>query len=158
MINPKHVVNVAAMIRNCASFDVSTLCYTGDRIDLPTGRKGDRLPRQERMREYETVQVIHHDFPLHLFSDKITPIAVEIMRDAIPLPYFAHPEQGVYVLGPEDGSIPTGMRAACHAFVQIPSLHCLNVAQAGGIVLYDRIISLGRHGSLPSVSRTENRF
>lgn len=144
MQNPKHVVNIASMIRNCAAFGISILCITGDRVDVPTGRKGDRLPRQERMREYETVQVIHNDFPLHLFNDKIVPVAVEIMPGAIPLPYYEHPENAVYIFGPEDGSISTGLRAACHHFVSIPSIHCLNVAQAGGVVLYDRVAKFAK--------------
>lgn len=139
MCNPKNVVNLSSMIRNCAAFGVQTLCWTGDRIEVPTGRKGDRMPREERMREYETVQVIHNDFPLFMFGPEAVPVAVEIMPGTQSLEFFEHPEQAVYVLGPEDGSISTGMRAVCHAFVQIPSLHCLNVAMAGGIVLYDRV-------------------
>ena len=140
--NPRHVVNIASMIRNCAAFGVQILCYTGDRVDLPSGRKGDRMPREERMRDYETVQVIHHDFPLHLFGHDVVPVAIEIMPDTTPLTFFEHPDNAVYVFGPEDGSISTGLRAACHQFVSIPSLHCLNLAQAGGIVLYDRTSKL----------------
>jgi tRNA(Leu) C34 or U34 (ribose-2'-O)-methylase TrmL len=132
MQDPKHVVNIATMIRNCAAFGVNILCYTGDRIDLPSGRKDER----------GTVQVIHNDFPLHLFSNDVSPVAIEIMPEAIPLPYFKHPENAVYVFGPEDGSISTGLRAMCHHFVVIPSLHCLNLAQAAGIVLYDRVSKL----------------
>jgi tRNA(Leu) C34 or U34 (ribose-2'-O)-methylase TrmL len=146
LVDPKNLVNVASMIRNCAAFGVNTLCYTGDRVDLPSGRKGDRLPREERMRDYDTVQVVHHDFPLRLFKPDVVPIGVEIMPGTVPLPYFEHPYHGVYVFGPEDGSLPTGIRAVCHDFVQIPSMHCLNLAQAGGIVLYERMVSRWRQG------------
>jgi tRNA C32,U32 (ribose-2'-O)-methylase TrmJ len=49
-----------------------------------------------------------------------------------------HPENAVYVFGPEDGSIPPVFRRHCHRFVSIPSKHCLNLAAAVYIVLYDR--------------------
>jgi tRNA(Leu) C34 or U34 (ribose-2'-O)-methylase TrmL len=42
------------------------------------------------------------------------------------------------VFGPEDGSLPKGVRTACHQFVVIPSMHCMNLAAAVYVVLYDR--------------------
>ena len=146
LANPKYLANLAEMIRNCAVFGLNTLCWTGDRIQVPTGKKADRLPREERMRDYETVRVINNDFPLHLFKADIVPVAVELLPGAVPLPYFEHPDNAVYVFGPEDGSIPTGLRAMCHHFVRIPSLHCLNLAQAGGITLYDRQVKRAAAG------------
>jgi tRNA(Leu) C34 or U34 (ribose-2'-O)-methylase TrmL len=147
MLEPKFVVNVASMVRNCAAFGIEWLILTGDRLEIPTGRKGDRMPRQERMREYRTVKIVQSDFPTVLFKRQdIVPIGVELVPGAIPLPMIEHPANAVYLLGPEDGSISKGYRALCHQIVAIPSLHCLNVAQAGGIVLYDRMASLWRQG------------
>jgi tRNA(Leu) C34 or U34 (ribose-2'-O)-methylase TrmL len=147
LINPKHIVNVASMIRNCAALGINTLCYTGERVEIyPNGKGANRVPREERMREYETVIVIHNDFPMRFFRDDVVPVGVEIMTGALPLPLFEHPDQAVYIFGPEDGSIPTGWRALCHHFVQIPSIHCFNLAQAGGIMLYDRMVSRWREG------------
>lgn len=143
MMDPKHVFNLATMIRNCACFGITALCWTGDRIMMPTGRKGDRMPREERMREFHTVQVVHDDFPLRLFAPTAVPVAVEITRGTEVLPIFEHPKEAIYVFGPEDGSLSTGMLDACYRFVQIPTHHCLNVAQAGGVVLYDRTAKLG---------------
>ena len=131
MDNPKHVVNLASMIRNCAAFGVGLLCYTGDRVLEPTKGDGD-------LRGRDPVHVIHHDFPLQLFDHKVVFIGVEILPNAVSLPYFEHPENAVYVFGPEDGSISAGLRGMCHQFVSIPTIGCLNVAQAGGVVLYDR--------------------
>jgi tRNA G18 (ribose-2'-O)-methylase SpoU len=151
----KFIVNVASMIRNCACFGVEWLVLTGDRLDIPSGRKGDRLPRQERMREYETVKVVQTDFPTVLFKRQdITPIGIELVPGAIPLPMVKHPENAVYLLGPEDGSLSPGYKALCHEIWRVPTRHCLNVAQAGGIVLYDRVRSLWEqhHGDLPELA------
>jgi tRNA(Leu) C34 or U34 (ribose-2'-O)-methylase TrmL len=51
---------------------------------------------------------------------------------------FQHPDNAVYVFGPEDGSIPQVLRRHCHRFVKIPAKHCTNLAAAVYIVLYDR--------------------
>lgn len=134
MDNPKHIVNVASMIRNCAAFGVGLLCYTGDRVLISAGKRGSE--------QTGTVHVIRHNFPLHQFDRKVIFIAVEILPDAVPLPQFEHPENAVYVFGPEDGSISAGLIGMCHHFVSIPSVGCLNVAQAGGVVLYDRAAKL----------------
>ena len=56
------------------------------------------------------------------------------------LPAFAHPRRCVYVLGAEDHGLSPAQRAACHRLIVVPgAAHCLNVATAGSIVLYDRI-------------------
>ena len=153
MVNPKNVVNVASMIRNCAAFGVDWLLFTGERIDIPTGKKRDRMPREERMRQYRTVKLARADYPMVLFKGSTVPIGIELTASSTPLPLLEHPKDAVYILGPEDGSIPPGIRALCHQIVQIPTRHCLNVATAGGIVLYDRAISRWRagHGALPEL-------
>lgn len=35
------------------------------------------------------------------------------------------------------------VRACCHRFVQIPAMHCLNLAGAVGVALYDRARKAG---------------
>lgn len=160
MCDPKFTVNVAQMIRNCASFGIDWLFLTGNRLELPAakGKGRNRMPRQERMREYRTVQVVQSEFPIRWFNQQdIVPIGVELARGAIPLPVFAHPKNAIYILGPEDGSIPAGMKALCHTIVQIPTRHCLNVAMAGGIVLYDRIVNRWRNGQGALPELAENR-
>jgi tRNA G18 (ribose-2'-O)-methylase SpoU len=157
MLEPKFVNNIGSMIRNCACFGVEYLIYTGDRVDIPTGGKGDRLPRQERMRQYQTVKVVNVDFPMSFFPPSTVPVGVELTPSAMPLPLLDHPTSAVYILGPEDGSVPAGWRELCHHIVQIPSEHCLNVAQAGGIVLYDRMVSRWRAGRGQLLTLQEDR-
>jgi tRNA(Leu) C34 or U34 (ribose-2'-O)-methylase TrmL len=56
---------------------------------------------------------------------------------------FEHPGDALYVFGPEDGGLPKAVRLHCHRFVFIPTHHCLNLAAAVNVVLYDR--RLKRH-------------
>jgi len=59
------------------------------------------------------------------------------------LPCFAHPERALYLLGAEDRGLDERTCGRCHAsggLVTIPSALCLNVATAGSIVMYDRLL------------------
>jgi hypothetical protein len=66
------------------------------------------------------------------------PVAVEVRKNSESLPHFEHPEQAVYVFGPEDGSLPSWVLGHCHRFLVVPGRHCLNLAGAATLVLYKR--------------------
>jgi len=70
-----------------------------------------------------------------------TLVGVELLDEAIELPRFHHPARAAYVLGPEKGSLSPELLSRCDVTVKIPTRFCVNVAMAGAIVMYDRIIS-----------------
>jgi tRNA(Leu) C34 or U34 (ribose-2'-O)-methylase TrmL len=144
LCNPKYSHNVGAAIRACSCFGAKTVFFTGDRILFdPSKNKGKyRLPREERMKGYKDVKIIKDDYPFNRFEN-IVPVAVEVRDNSEPLPLFKHPENAVYIFGPEDGSIPNVYLQHCHRFIVIPSKHCLNLAAAVYVILYDRIIKQG---------------
>jgi len=138
--NPKYPHNVGTIVRAASCFNSNLILFTGDRVSLEAdGTNGYRLPREERMRDYKEVRVINDQYPFNRFSKDIVPVAVEWRQNAEQLPYFIHPENAVYVFGPEDGSIPQVMLQHCQRFVIIPSNHCVNLAMAVGLILYDRV-------------------
>lgn len=65
-------------------------------------------------------------------------IGVECDDNARPIETYCHPEQALYLLGPEDGGLSKRATAACSDLIRIDTLQCLNVASAGTVVLYDR--------------------
>jgi len=69
-------------------------------------------------------------------------VGVEISDDSISLPEFKHPESAIYLLGNESEGLPTKVMEICDSVVHILSIHCLNVAIAGSIVVYDRIAKM----------------
>lgn len=71
-------------------------------------------------------------------------IGVELDNRAVPLVGYTHPERAVYLLGAEDRGLPASALGGCDDVVRIPGTHCLNVATAGSIVLYDRIAKATR--------------
>lgn len=76
-------------------------------------------------------------------------VGVELTPDAIELPSFRHPRRAAYVLGPEGGSLSPRMLERCEFTVKIPMRFCINQAMAGVVVMYDRMISMGRFAERP---------
>ncbi len=66
-------------------------------------------------------------------------VGIEILDGAADLPSFPHPQRCAYVLEPERGVLSPAVVARCRHHVRIPTNFSLNVATAGGIVMYDRI-------------------
>lgn len=137
LVNPKYARNVGAILRLASCYGVKQVWMSGDRInDDPSMAK--RLPREERMKGYQEVDLIQYDRFLDMFPPGVTPVAVEVRENSEPLYTFDHPENAVYVFGPEDGSIPRVYLQHCHRFVVIPTRHCLNLATAVATILHDR--------------------
>lgn len=138
LVNPKFPHNVGAAVRAASCFGISQVWYTGDRVAMELEKKR-RLPREERMRGYKDVELRQFDYPFEVFKNAI-PVAVELRPNSELLPQFIHPEQAVYVFGPEDGSIPQVHLRHCHRFVVIPTHHCVNLSAAVYMILYDRLV------------------
>ena len=82
-------------------------------------------------------------------------VGVELLPEAEALPSFRHPSAAAYVLGPERGSLSPALTARCDHLVQIPAKFCVNMGVAGAIVMYDRMMSLGRFARRPVGSKGE---
>lgn len=136
LVNPKHARNVGMVVRLASCYGLRQVWYTGNRIDKDVEERG-RLPREERMKGYKDVDIIQYDYFFDQFAD-VTPVAVEVRENSEPLHSFEHPENALYVFGPEDGSVPKVLLGHCHRFIVIPTRHCLNLATAVSTVLYDR--------------------
>jgi tRNA(Leu) C34 or U34 (ribose-2'-O)-methylase TrmL len=148
LIDPKFPHNVGATIRACSCFGAESLVWTGSRIDMA---KYERLPREERMKGYKHVRFLNHQRPFGLFGD-FTPVCVEVYEQSEPLTTFNHPQNAVYVFGPEDGNVPQVARRLCHRFMHIPAHFCLNLSAAVNVVLAHRLMSrqlLGQERLLP---------
>ena len=76
-------------------------------------------------------------------------VGVELTDDAVDLPSFRHPPKAAYILGSERYSLSAGVRARCDHVIKIPTRFSLNVATAGAIVMYDRLLCYGRFAERP---------
>lgn len=143
MINTKYNHNIGGAIRACSCWGFNTLLWTGERVDP---KPYERLPREERMKGYKSVEWTRTDRPFDLLPKDVVPVCVELMPTSMPLTLFEHPENAVYVFGPEDGHVPQVYRRFCHHFVHIPTHHCLNVAAAINVTLAHRRIQRQMNG------------
>lgn len=144
LLSPRYAHNVGGALRACAAWGATQLWWTGSRVTLDL-LAGERLPREERMKGYKSVQLYNHERPLKFFDRPgVVPVAVELLPGAENIMGFEHPAEAVYVFGPEDGGLNAALRCLCHRFVQIPSMHCLNLASAVNVVLYDRALKAAR--------------
>jgi tRNA G18 (ribose-2'-O)-methylase SpoU len=137
-------MNLGAVLRTAHAFNASFAFSIKAEFDIPTVLASDTsiafnsLPVQL----YETVE----DFTLPL---RCRLIGIEITEDAVDLPSFTHPVAAAYVLGAEQDSLSPELQARCDFIVKIPTKFCVNLAVAGAIVMYDRMISLGRFAERP---------
>lgn len=69
-------------------------------------------------------------------------VLVGVEMDGIPLGNYSHFERCVYLLGAEDYGFPPAIREKCNHVVSIESVNypSYNVAVAGTLVMYDRMI------------------
>jgi tRNA(Leu) C34 or U34 (ribose-2'-O)-methylase TrmL len=151
LCNPKFPHNVGAAVRAASCFNVGQVWWSGDRVSLDP-KKGERLPREERMKGYRNVEMRQCDYFFDAFDDDVVPVAVELRPGSELLPQFEHHEKALYVFGPEDGSIDQVKLRHCHRFVVIPTRHCVNLAAAVYMILYDRLVKrqmLGLEPVLP---------
>ncbi|WP_281299815.1 MULTISPECIES: RNA methyltransferase [unclassified Iodidimonas] len=76
-------------------------------------------------------------------------VGVEITDEAIDLPSFHHPLNAAYIMGGERMSLSAETCARCDHLIRIPTRFSLNVATAGAIVMYDRLLARGRYAPRP---------
>ena len=90
---------------------------------------------------YRKIPLYHYDdfedFNKHRPYDCLL-VGVELTAHAKDLTAFVHPERAIYLLGQEDGSLAPKVLDKCNHIVKFTSKHCLNVASAGTVILYDR--------------------
>lgn len=132
-------MNLGSLWRTAHAFEASFLFTVA--AACPT----DRVARADTSQAWREV-------PLYPFADidafalprGCQLVGVEIADEAVDLPSFRHPRCAAYVLGPERSSLSPAMRQRCVHLVRIPTRFAINLAIAGSLVMYDRMISLGR--------------
>jgi tRNA G18 (ribose-2'-O)-methylase SpoU len=129
---PKTEYNLGTLWRNAYCFNASFIGLIGRRFkreNTDTVKAWRHVP----LYEYEDWD---HFLSCRPYNCKL--IAIDLVPEAQRLETFCHPERCIYLLGGEDRTLPRHICAAAQHVVKIRTAACLNVAQAGGIVMYDR--------------------
>ena len=137
LTNPKSPDNVGAVLRAAGCFQADAVFYTGQ-----------RYPRAAKF--YTDTKSVSQSLPLtsvesllDAASDEVKIVCVEMVEGAIALPAFEHPEQALYIFGPEDGTLDQAVVDRADAVVYVPTIGCLNLAATVNVLLYDRIAKTG---------------
>lgn len=136
--------NAGSLLRTTHAFGGSFFFFVAPRLDLRDVKAVDTSAGADSMPVYTVATIDALDLPRGCQL-----VGVELTEEAIALPSFRHPRRAAYLLGPERGSLSAAAQARCDHLVQIPMSFCVNVGVAGAIVLYDRMISLGRFAERP---------
>ena len=133
LVNPKSPTNVGAVLRASGCFGVSSISYSGNRLNRA-------LPfNTDTQNNAGNIPLIHKDSVLDELPKDTKIICVELVEGAIPLPSYVHPLSAHYVFGPEDGSISQAIIDQADDVVYIPTVGCLNLAATVNVMLYDRL-------------------
>jgi tRNA G18 (ribose-2'-O)-methylase SpoU len=130
--NPKTTENVGTLWRSAQAFGADFLMIIGKRY------KGQIT---DTTKAWRSIPLFEYTY----FSKECIPrdcvlVGVEICPEAVNIRAFTHPKRVLYLLGAEDIGIRKETLGMCHSIIYIPTLYCLNVATAGAIVMYDRIL------------------
>lgn len=137
LTDPKSPTNVGAVMRAAGCFNLDGVFYSGTRFN--------------RAAQFNTdTKKVHQSTPLTHSEDFIASkptgchlVCVDLVDGATPLNQFEHPDNAMYLFGPEDGTISQALIDQADAVVYIPTHGCLNLAASVNVVLYDRIAKLG---------------
>jgi len=138
LINPKSPDNVNSVIRAAGNFRVDRVLYTGKRYPRALMRNPD-IPDMSR-KVGQSIPLLETDSFIHLADEDTKLICVEFAENAISLTDFQHPENVLYIFGPEDGTISQEIIDNADAVVYVPTVGCMNLAATVNVVLYDRLI------------------
>lgn len=143
-------MNAGNLFRSAHAFGASFLFTVESRYPRKKAGLADTSDAPGEVPLYEFATIADLDLP-----SGCEMVGVELIEGATDLPSFRHPRQAAYVLGPERGTLSPAMLEKCALTVKIPTKFCINVATAGAIVMYDRLISLGRFAGRPVVAGGE---
>lgn len=132
LCNPKSPSNVGSVIRACGCFGADDIFYTGTRYDRAEPFYTDTGNQRN------TIALQRVDDLILTAAKELQTVCIELCENATPLADFTHPDQAMYLFGPEDHSLPQSTIDAADHVVFIPTKGCLNLSASVNIVLYDR--------------------
>jgi tRNA(Leu) C34 or U34 (ribose-2'-O)-methylase TrmL len=136
-------LNLGNLMRSAHGFGASFTFTIGASYQALEAR-ADTSKGRDHLPHYDWSSLDELNLPLHCQL-----VGIELTDDAIDLPSFRHPTRAAYVLGPERGSLSQALIERCDFVVKIPTKFCINVAVAGAIVMYDRVMQMSRFAERP---------
>jgi tRNA(Leu) C34 or U34 (ribose-2'-O)-methylase TrmL len=144
LTNPKSPTNVGAVMRAAGCYKADQVLYTGRRYEQAAKYNKDTLKTDTKNAQGKIPLLAVDDFIsikglLENIPSTTKIICVDLVEGATPLPHFIHPQDAVYIFGPEDGTIKQQVIDYADDVVYIPTVGCMNLAASVNVLLYDRL-------------------
>ena len=133
LFNPKSPQNMGSILRAAGCYSVASVFYTGERY---ARAKGFATDTKDAGLKIPVTNISNIQECVH---QEQCIVVVELVEGATPLPNFEHPDNALYIFGPEDGTLPQDVIYQSHHVVYIPTKGCMNLAATVNVVLYDRM-------------------
>jgi len=133
LTDPKSPSNVGAVMRAAGCYQADEVRYTGVRYARAAKFHTDTKDASRKI-PLNSVTSLTSDI---IEGQSI--VCVDLVEGAIPLPDFEHPENALYIFGPEDGTIAQEVINQADAVVYVPTTGCMNLAASVNVLLYDRL-------------------
>jgi tRNA G18 (ribose-2'-O)-methylase SpoU len=137
-------MNVGTLFRTAHAFGASFVFTVRAQYNRREGSHSDTSDTPRSVPTYHFADLSTFRLPLGCRL-----VGVEISDDAIELPSFRHPRQAAYILGAEREGLSAELQARCDYLVKIPTRFSVNLGVAAALVMYDRLLTLGRHAPRP---------
>lgn len=124
LINCKNAWNLGNALRSTVAFGGSLFVVQGNRWkNTGDWEKTDTENARSRIPIFMT-----DSDPFIYFPENATRVAVEMVKEATSITEFTHPENAIYLFGPEDGRIPDETLKRCEHTIYLPTAYSLNLA------------------------------
>lgn len=147
---------MGSVLRAAGCYQANEVWYTGKRFARAASYQTDTKDLASKIPLRQCDDLLSNlpvDLPV---------VCVEFVEGAQSLIEFTHPQNALYIFGPEDGSIPQAIVDQADFVVFVPTIGCMNLAATVNVVLYDRLAKSAAvidHGALIKTSRdTNNRL
>jgi len=139
-------MNVGSLFRTAHAFGASFVFSIATDYDRKKAGRADTSDAAQNLPLYE-----FDDAESLALPRECQLVAIEITEDALDLPSFRHPRCAAYAFGSERyGLSPELLEIADHV-VRIPTRFSVNLAVAGAIVMYDRLLTSNKFAGRPVV-------
>lgn len=129
----KYEKNLGTLWRSAHNFGASFIFVIGKRYKRQ-GCDTTKAYRHLPLFEYPTYEDFHKTIP---HQSRV--VCIEQSEKSKDIKNFVHPESCLYLLGAEDSGIPEEIMFG-KEIIHITTPMCLNVAVAGSIIMFDRLI------------------
>lgn len=138
LTNPKSTSNVGSVMRAAGCYDVDQVLYTGRRYDRAAKLATDTKKMRTEI-PLKNIDSLDAACLTDAFDEEVKIVCVDLVKGAVALPAFEHPEKAIYIFGPEDNTISQAVIDNADHVVFVPTIGCMNLAASVNVLLYDRL-------------------